>query len=234
MKSIALLLFIGLAGIHAFSDAQDNADSGGCYGSTTCYSIAEIKQAKQTPRLFTGSFEGCHVRLTDSFGGNLLKRKGVDNRFNGIYAAPRPPIKGVIPDTFGFGLNCYNIDDGRVNDGWAKFNEQKKQWKLHFSGDEEERKYYGNNGAKIYQIRALNSQGYVVTNDDLIGEEWRRDRNMHFCLLHPPKALCGDAPVMRLNDPKSNVLPYVLQILRSIEFIDDAGPEKSVGAEQNK
>lgn len=78
----------------------------------------------------------------------------------------------------------------------------------------------------VYTIQAKNSSGFVYTEDDLTDYKWLRKRTMHFCLLHPPKALCGEGTIMQPNDPKSNVLPYLLDILRSIEFIADKPIQK--------
>ena len=210
MKSITLLLCIGLAGMRASSYA------------------ASLTSPLNTHTGYADLGPGCHVRGEIPFDGIMGGSYRAQSEENGGGFSIRKFPKKYGATELQVNMQCFKIDDGRVNDGWAKFNEQKKQWEPRFINEEDHLQRH--KVTKIYPIQALNSQGFVVTEDDLIGEEWRRDRNMHFCLLRPPKALCGDAPVMRLNDPKSNVLPYVLQILRSIEFIDDVPSEQpSVG-----
>jgi hypothetical protein len=71
----------------------------------------------------------------------------------------------------------------------------------------------------IIELRAKNSEGAIIADDDLIGEPARRSRRLSFCLRKPPVTLCGSSEeVKRLNDPRSNLLPYALLILRSIRF----------------
>jgi len=63
------------------------------------------------------------------------------------------------------------------------------------------------------------------TIDDAIGDEDGRQRHLHYCLIKPPKALCGNDDMGYLNaGKKGDLTPYALQILRSIEFIDDVPP----------
>jgi hypothetical protein len=72
---------------------------------------------------------------------------------------------------------------------------------------------------KIFPIQAKNSTGAAITEDDLIGEPAKRVRRFSFCLRKPPVALCGSSQqVKRLADPKSDVLPYMLEVIQSIEF----------------
>jgi len=80
----------------------------------------------------------------------------------------------------------------------------------------------------FFELRAVNAQGYAYTQDDINGDEDSRMRRLHYCLIHPPKALCGDGDIGYLNDGrKGDLTHYSLQILRSIEFIDDAAPTTS-------
>ncbi|MFL9927648.1 hypothetical protein PQR62_25505 [Herbaspirillum lusitanum] len=117
-------------------------------------------------------------------------------------------------------MKCYSSDAATVNDGWAKFNSGKRLWEAYFSGNERNRELLSK-GTKVYQLQAINSQGYVVTVDDINGDPKTRDREMYFCLVRPPKAICGQGRAMRLSKPKSDFLPLAMEILRSVEFIDD-------------
>ncbi|MFL9927672.1 hypothetical protein PQR62_25625, partial [Herbaspirillum lusitanum] len=68
----------------------------------------------------------------------------------------------------------------------------------YFSGDERDKKLHSK-GTKVYQLKALNSQGYVVTVDDINGDPKTRDREMYYCLIRPPKAVCGQGRARRLS-----------------------------------
>lgn len=213
MKSITLLLSIGLTGMHVFSYANSPASP------------------LNTHTGYVNLGPGCHVRGAMPFDGTMGGSYRAQSGENGGGFSI-----GKFPKKYGatelqVNMQCYNSADLHFPKGLnVRFDSTKKIWVKDFSersyADDAESYKKLDKASRVYNIQAKNSNGYVYTEDDLIGEEWQRDRNMHFCLLRPPKALCGDAPVMRLNDPKSNVLPYVLQILRSIEFIDDAPPEQ--------
>ncbi|HWP20667.1 MAG TPA: hypothetical protein VNO84_16170, partial [Burkholderiaceae bacterium] len=77
-----------------------------------------------------------------------------------------------------------------------------------------------------HQVRAVNASGWAVGVDDVIGDERYRTRTLYYCIIHTSKAVCGDSkmgllPEIRRN-PKHDLTPYALKILRSIEFIDEA------------
>ncbi|GIX23872.1 MAG: hypothetical protein KatS3mg122_1103 [Caldimonas sp.] len=91
---------------------------------------------------------------------------------------------------------------------------------------------------RFFELRSVNATGYAVTQDDVIGDERGRRRVLDYCLFHKAKAVCssfdtrmGYVPDIRRN-PKNDLTPYALKILRSIEFIDDATTPAAPAASQ--
>ncbi|MFL9927649.1 hypothetical protein PQR62_25510 [Herbaspirillum lusitanum] len=163
---------------------------------------------------------GCHIQAHIPSAGTLDGSYNDQTKINGGGFKVKYRFQKNQIEELPINIECVDVDNGRVNNGWARFDEYKNRWEAYFSGDDEDRRLLAP-VTKVYQIQAINSRGYVITIDQTYGAPESRDRNMHFCLLRPPKALCGEAPVMRLNTPQNNALPYVLEVLKSVEFIDD-------------
>lgn len=75
----------------------------------------------------------------------------------------------------------------------------------------------------IFDLKTSNAHGWaevawVVPSGDL-----NDNRSLSFCLFHVSKAVCGTANVAKRSDsPNNDLTKYVLEILRSIEFLEDA------------
>jgi hypothetical protein len=83
----------------------------------------------------------------------------------------------------------------------------------------------------VHALNNVNAQGFAYTVDDWTGEETTRTRRLRYCLFHAKVALCGRSDVAILIDgPKGDLTPYVLLILRSIEFMPDAPPAAAAPA----
>ena len=161
-------------------------------------------------------------------GGNPEMRQG------GMIAAPYPPPWRSSLPSIGFNLDCYDKEDPDSESAptdytGAKYDKQKKIWTKDLNAwfdswqpTNEERKI-ADKATRVMNIQAINSKGFAQLTDDTIGDEIGRRRNMNFCLFHPPKALCGQGTVAMLADgPKGDLTKYALEILRSIEFLEDA------------
>ncbi|CAG9232773.1 conserved hypothetical protein [Paraburkholderia tropica] len=73
----------------------------------------------------------------------------------------------------------------------------------------------------LYLLRGNGWVGAGTTQDQTNGDERRRSRAFTFCIPHRQLALCGSIPtVAYLMWPKESVLPQVIKLLESIEFID--------------
>ncbi|MFL9927374.1 hypothetical protein PQR62_24080 [Herbaspirillum lusitanum] len=179
----------------------------------------------------------CHVEAAIPFRGTMGGSYSVRRQSNGGGFSISEFPKKISNGSLSVNMMCFNITDLHFpRDTSVRFDENTQTWKKDFS----ERDYVNsaenrrrlNAASRVYTIHAKNSTGYVYTENDLTGEESRRDRNMSFCLLRPPKALCGNGIVMRLSDPKSDTLPYVFQILKSMEFIEDAPETAGIADEK--
>ncbi|MDO9404545.1 MAG: hypothetical protein Q7T87_10980 [Polaromonas sp.] len=103
----------------------------------------------------------------------------------------------------------------------AIFNQKTQEWELYFSKDDEE---FARPVTSIYALQAVNSSGFAINQDQINGEEERWDRSLHFCLIRPPRALCGGGWVARLVDgPKGDMTQLMLEMLSKIEFIEKPG-----------
>ena len=152
----------------------------------------------------------CNVQFIDPFFGYLK---------DSTYFLDKSPVN----------FTCYAADDGMATKGWATYDDSSKKWKINLSPHDAEMFV---NAHKTYQIKALNAQGWAVTINDVTGDEQWRQRHLHYCLIKDVKAVCGNGEMGYLRSGrKGNLTPYVLQILRSIEFIDDALPEQPTAAE---
>ncbi|MFL9927642.1 hypothetical protein PQR62_25450 [Herbaspirillum lusitanum] len=164
--------------------------------------IIRNEQVANEMKGLTGVHYGsCRVQFTDSISSE------VDDF---TYLTTKHPLK----------MDCYSSEEKLVNESWVKLNTRTGIWETHFSGNKRDRRLLEKK-TKVYQIQAVNSQGYAVTVDDINGDPKTRDREMYFCLLRPPKAVCGNGPAMRLSKPETNILPQLFELLRSVEFIDD-------------
>jgi hypothetical protein len=74
------------------------------------------------------------------------------------------------------------------------------------------------------RLKGTNWTGTAYTADDTTGDERRRARVFHFCLIHDAHALCGNTPVIWLANPKRNQLSKIKAILESVYFIDTPSP----------
>jgi hypothetical protein len=80
---------------------------------------------------------------------------------------------------------------------------------------------------RVYSLNNVNSKGFAYTTDAWTGDEATRERRLDYCLFRAHIAVCdgGGVVVGALADgPQGDLTPYVLQILRSIEFLPDEPP----------
>jgi hypothetical protein len=62
-------------------------------------------------------------------------------------------------------------------------------------------------------LKGINWTGLAYTADGTTGDESKRARVFHFCLIHNAQALCGETPVVWLVEPKVSELWKVKAIL---------------------
>ncbi|GAB3629583.1 hypothetical protein PTE30175_01286 [Pandoraea terrae] len=185
--------------------------------TSAVHAAGSANHKKEAPKLFVDMGAGCAIRITDPFGGHLASNK----QSGSTYWTDKPPIKTKISR---FILQFY-CDDLTMRskakvalERGGVYDEKLQRWEAHYASE------WDAEGLRpvttIRALNAVNGSGFYLTQDDTDGDEWRRERYLSFCLFHGTKAMCGGENVMRLEDPKGNLLPYYLKILRSIEFVD--------------
>lgn len=159
---------------------------------------------------------GCAISLNDYYHGNLKSGStGASSYWTEI-----PPTRSTT-EKFSIRFMCLNagLPDVVARKYAATFNSKKDGW-ISYYEDGNDRRFVAP-VSKIYQLRAINAKGFLRTTDQINGEESQRVRFYSFCLFHGQKAVCGSGQSMKLQEPKGDLLPYILRILRSVIFIDN-------------
>lgn len=169
----------------------------------------------------------CRFKFTDPFFGYLTDewyyaRNKIPFGFMCYDATDPDPSKPNLAD--GFSVN-FDVKMSRWVSDRSRFESH-----LTAQGMETEwvKKYA--DADHFYELTTGTATGFAITRDDVIGDESRRERHLHYCLIREPKAICGQGVMGSLEDIKKNpridLTPYALQILRSIEFLDEEQPSK--------
>ncbi len=80
--------------------------------------------------------------------------------------------------------------------------------------------FYPEDNLRVLTLNGSNWQGIGILVDDAAGNKKTRQRHFRYCLYHDDVALCGQVAVRNLMKPYNDVLPTVLAVLNSIEFVD--------------
>lgn len=158
----------------------------------------------------------CRIRYIDRYFGYLDDAD--------YYRAGKMPFQSVC-----FDINTPDLFAGAP----VRYNENQKQWVRDLgvalrswdsgNGLSPESVKSIDESIHVYALNNANSQGFAYTVDPWTGDEAGRTRMLDYCLFRAKVALCGHGEVGALIDgPKGDLTPYVLQILRSIEFLPDA------------
>ena len=132
---------------------------------------------------------------------------------------------------WGVDFHCSRSDQDFVIAGWAISDGD--EWKL--NDNTTNNLLLGLNALRFYQIKFVQSNGWVVTYDDTFGDERFRQRTLSYCIVRLEKAICGESKVGYLESIKKNrkadLTPYVLKILKSMNFLEDIAPADGNGLE---
>jgi len=156
----------------------------------------------------------CRISISDPYGGRLTPTRYVLDHF--------PSRKNGLGELY-IQLSCVSSTDGETIRSFvpATFDEDTSQWKEDFSATSTEDLAVLKPVTLIFPLHAANSSGIAVTQDAVNGDERTRDRRFAFCLRHPPVMLCGGtSQIARPYYKNSDLLPFALDIVRSIEFVD--------------
>lgn len=158
---------------------------------------------------------GCAISVIDYYGGHLESRM----KKTAGYWVDTPPIRSTL-GRFGVNFECQvgkDFDDAARTYG-ASWDADRKIWKPYYKGDDEK---ILAPVSRIYQLESKNATGFLVTADQINGEENLRVRFYSFCLFHGEVAVCGGGQSMRLERQKEDYLPFILRVLRGVSFNDD-------------
>jgi hypothetical protein len=124
-----------------------------------------------------------------------------------------------------FGLVCYAASEEHVRKGWAVPTPD-GGWTLHKNESSEQLLPLG--ALRFHELTAKNSRGWAVDVDDISGDERFRRREFFYCLIRGSKAICGGGYMGYLRDfqrhKDADLTPRILDLLRNIEFLEDAPP----------
>jgi hypothetical protein len=163
---------------------------------------------------------------------------GMGELGSGGIGIAKPPRAQTLPyeDELVLGFGCYENLISELTDGypvrfdalqgkWVKDMDRffdKQVWRDELTP--KDRKQY-TDAVRVFEIRTRTALGFAFTQDDLIGDERGRRRQMRYCIFHVKKALCGESTMALLplihRNRKNDLTPYALRILRSIEFLPD-------------
>jgi len=159
------------------------------------------------------TFNGCHFKMKDPYGGTLQATERSTPALANYSAEINPSARHPFETWIQFDCeNNVNISDLSKLAGVGK---QNGRWVIAFNGDAKAL------NTTLYTLHGKGWEGAGITQDQQDGDEDKRTRTFSFCLLHASRALCGTTDtVMYLAQPNESVLPQVIKLLESIEFID--------------
>lgn len=179
--------------------------------------------ATEPSRLVVDMGEQCAISVKDYFKGHLASGMPL----NASYWTDKPPVQTLM-SKFGVSFVCASLIDNSkgviARQHGAVYDEDRKKWVPYFESDSDARLL--DTFTKVHNLKAVNGDGFYLTQDDRDGDPARRQRYLSFCIFHETMAVCGEEPVMYLSDPDGNMLPYVLDILRSVEFVGTSGSKR--------
>lgn len=219
-----------------------------CLGALLCCILQGAKaEAPIPPQLREKGMKSVFVRRTLSFPDLSQYSPGTvacTISFSDFHFGYLPDDKFYHLNKWPFSSACYkatdpdpskpNLADGLSVNFDAKTNRwvsDKNRFEVHLRAqgmDEDWVKKYAD-ADRFHELTTQTAKGFAMTRDDVIGDESRRERYLHYCLIREPKAICGQGVMGTLKDikkrPKTDLTPYALKILRTIEFVD-ADPPK--------
>jgi hypothetical protein len=165
--------------------------------------------------------QSCRFLITDRYHGSILMPRA-ENDFQFAGYSATITTDGKSRD-FGFSIGCDSAiesSDAVANRHGGTYDIKRKKWVAYYDGAIDRQLL--SQVTHIYPLKTANGTGFARTTDEITGDPNQRVRIFSYCIFHDAKALCVDGKVMKLADPKGNLLPYALDVLRTIEFVDPA------------
>lgn len=160
----------------------------------------------------------CRIRYTDKYFGYLKDRD--------YYFQEKFRLQSSCYDAQKFeGLESIPLGFDAERREWVPDLEKRLKWVATAISQEELDPAYKKlrrDALRAYTLKSVNAQGFAFTEEEVIGDEKSRVRYLDYCLFYAEVALCGRGEVGYVADgPTGDLTDYVLQILRSIEFLPD-------------
>lgn len=177
--------------------------------------------AKQTtvvhPVVREFALDDCHFKLTDPYQA-WFDTDTVSNPHSASYIANGINPKARHPFATSIQFSCENPATAKTYLDSASIKLTPKGWALDLSNEDPRPP---SSHTTLYLLHGNGWEGAGTTQDATDGDEDRRTRTFGFCIPHKSYALCGMVQhVGYLMWPKETVLPQVIKLLDSIEFID--------------
>ncbi len=180
------------------------------------YATSGTVPTTEPSRLVVDMGEQCVISIKDYFEGHLASGMPL----NASYWTDKPPVK-TSKSKFGVNFVCVNLIDKSQEEiarqYGAVYDSNNKKWIPYFENRRDVKLLEA--VTKVHKLDTVNGSGFYLIQDDRDGDPARRERYLSFCIFHDSKAVCGGEPIMNLSDPRGNILPCVLTILRSVQFI---------------
>lgn len=165
----------------------------------------------------------CRFTIANMYGGEFKVSGRDGSPPQGVYYLPETGPMAFLDGAFG--LSCHDANheqiatalNGKYVDGrWLRYGP--------VNGPEFV-PYERLANARTIPLHGRNWTGMAYVEDDTTGDERRRARVFHFCLIHDARALCGDTVIKWLADRKKREdLDRIKAILESVEFVDSPAP----------
>lgn len=185
------------------------------------YVPCEAQNMNMPSRTVVLQVKSCSFNVRDMFNGSI-SAPGKENNFESAGYSAEIHISGA-ERSFGFNFSCHSqFDDVNevAKEYGGHFELEEKKWVPDFPGASADDVLQLKEITRTLPLQSKNGHGFYTIQDDTVGEPNRRVRHISYCLFHEKKAICGFGDVKRLADPKDDMLPYALKILRSVEFTD--------------
>jgi hypothetical protein len=183
--------------------------------SVVGFASDQMVGSDKTAKLAVQMGGGCAVSIEDLYHGHF--ESGMP--LHATYWTDKPPIATKLND-FSVNMVCEDttgksLDDIAENYG-AAYDETAKKWHAYYVDEQDKTLLMP--VTRIYEIKSINGSGFIRTTDDVIGDPDQRVRSLSYCVFDENRAVCGNGQAMKLSDSKGNLLPFVMNVLRTIEF----------------
>jgi len=162
------------------------------------------------------AFDGCHFSMKDFYGGTLQSTRESTPALANYNAEINPKAHHSFGTWIRFYCEKEGVEKAFKGMGMKYLG---SRWVL----DKESYSPLPEEHVAIYPLRGNSWNGAGLSSDQTSGDEDQRMRNFGFCISGAKQVVCGTIQqVMFLKSPKDSTIPQVIQLLQSIEFIDDA------------